>query len=85
MNVRDNISSQNFLEYIAQNGKVILGSDDGISIRIIFNNLNGRNFGSKEYKAYLKYVAYEDMGFIPGEIQLYRHNVIVTTAMLPTV
>lgn len=85
MNVKDNISTRNFSEYIAQNGKVILGSNDGISIRIIFNNLNGKNFSSKEYKEYLKYIAYEEMGFIPGEIQLYRHNVIVTTAMLPTI
>lgn len=32
------------MEEIRQNGKIILHSDDGISIKMIFKNLTGKNF-----------------------------------------
>ena len=35
---------------IRQNGKVILSSEDGISIPMIFKNLCGKNFSGKEYR-----------------------------------
>ena len=37
------------MEAIRQNGKIILHSNDGISIKMIFRNLTGRNFQGQEY------------------------------------
>ena len=41
------------MEEIRQNGKIILYSDDGTSIRMIFKNLTGRNFQGQEYAEYI--------------------------------
>ena len=35
-----------------QNGNIILHSDDGTGIRMIFKNLTGRNFQGQEYGVY---------------------------------
>ena len=37
------------METIRQNGKTILYSNDGISIKMVFKNLTGRNFQGQEY------------------------------------
>ena len=37
------------MEEIRQNGKIILHSDDGISIKMIFKNLTGKNFQGQKY------------------------------------
>ena len=37
------------METIRQNGKIILHSNDGTSIKMIFKNLTGRNFQGQEY------------------------------------
>ena len=58
---------------IRQNGQVILSSDDGISIPMIYNNLAGVNMQGIEYRDYLKHVAIENLEFIPGRIE-YFHN-----------
>lgn len=57
---------------IRQNGQVILSSDDGISIPMIYNNLVGVNMQGTEYRDYLKHVAMEDMGFEPGRIEYFE-------------
>ena len=45
------------MEEIRQNGKIILYSDDGTSIRMIFKNLTGRNFQGQEYAEYIRHIA----------------------------
>ena len=45
------------MEEIRQNGKIILHSDDGTSIRMIFKNLTGRNFQGQEYAEYIRHIA----------------------------
>ena len=37
-------------EEIRQDGRTILSSEDGFSIRMFFNNLSGKNFSGKEYR-----------------------------------
>ena len=56
------------MEEIRQNGKIILHSDDGTSIRMIFKNLTGRNFQGQEYAEYIRHIAIGEMGFLPGII-----------------
>lgn len=46
------------VEEIRQDGKVILSSEDGFSVPMIFNNLCGKNFIGKEYKDYIRYIAF---------------------------
>ena len=41
------------VEEIRQDGRVILSSEDGFSVPMIFNNLCGKNFIGKEYKDYI--------------------------------
>ena len=41
------------VEEIRQDDKVILSSEDGFSVPMIFNNLCGKNFIGKEYKDYI--------------------------------
>ncbi len=57
------------MEAIRQNGKTILYSNDGISIKMVFKNLTGRNFQGQEYTDYNP--AYRNrltacFGFSPG-------------------
>ena len=70
---------------IRQNGQVILSSDDGISIPVIYNNLVGVNMQGTEYRDYLKHVAMEDMGFEPGRIEYFRDEVFYKSCTIPDV
>ncbi|WP_435373231.1 DUF7688 family protein, partial [Bacteroides acidifaciens] len=45
------------MEEIRQNGKIILHSDDGISIKMIFKNLTGKNFQGQKYAEYIRHIA----------------------------
>ena len=54
------------VEEIRQDGKVILSSEDVFSVPMIFNNLCGKNFIGKEYKDYIRHIAFEEMGLKPG-------------------
>ena len=60
---------------------MILWSDDNISISMIFNNLTGQNFKADEYKAYIRNIAFGEMGFVPGTdvtvVTVNNGNVIV--------
>lgn len=68
---------------IRQNGQVILSSDDGISIPMIYNNLAGVNMQGIEYRDYLKHVAMETMGFMPGRIEYFRNGKFYKSCTMP--
>ena len=65
------------MEEIRQNGKIILHSDDGTSIRMIFKNLTGRIFQGQEYVEYIRHIAIGEMGFSPGIIEHCRNDEVV--------
>ena len=54
------------METIRQNEKIILHSNDGISIKMIFRNLTGKNFQGQKYLEYIRYIAIINMGTIPN-------------------
>lgn len=70
------------LDEIRQNGKTVLSGEDGFSIPMFFNNLCGKNFSGKKYRDYIKYIAFGEMGFKPGEIMLYRNGTLVRTGKI---
>ena len=70
------------MDEIRQDGKTVLSSDDGVSIPMIFRNLSGKNFSGKKYRDYLKYVAYADMGFVPGTITLWHDGLQIAEVEL---
>lgn len=70
------------MDEIRQDGETVLSSSDGVSIPMIFRNLSGRNFSGKEYRNYLRHVAYDDMGFVPGTITLWRGGRLVAETKL---
>lgn len=70
------------MDEIRQDGKTVLSSSDGISVPMVFRNLSGRNFSGKEYRNYLRHVAYDDMGFVPGTITLWRGGRLVAETEL---
>ena len=60
-------------EEIKQNGRTVLSSTDGFSMPMFFNNLCGKNFlRRKSTSDYIRDIALGEMGFMPGEISLYR-------------
>lgn len=71
------------IEEIRQDGKVILSSPGGLLLPMVFNNLCGRNFSKKEYQLYLKYIAFQEMGFKPGTITYLRDGVLLKTGTIP--
>lgn len=54
------------VEEIKQGDKVVLSSEDGFSVPMIFNNICGKNFSGEEYRNYIKYVVYDSMGLKPA-------------------
>ncbi len=73
------------METIRQDGKTILHSEDRISIKMIFNNLTGRNFKGKEYADYIRHVAIGAMGFMPGSVEHCRDGEVIDTGTIPDV
>ena len=71
------------VEEIRQSGKVILSSEDGFSVPMIFNNLCGRNFTGKEYKDYIRHIAFVEMGLEPGTISHYRDGILYRNGTIP--
>ena len=71
------------VEEIRQGGKVILASEDGVSVPMIFNNLCGRSFTGKKYKDYIKHIALGEMGLEPGTISHYRDGVLQKNGTIP--
>ena len=82
-NIRGSLS--NTYEEIRQNGKIILYSDDGTSIRMIFKNLTGRNFQGQEYAEYIRHIAIGEMGFLPGIIEHCRNGEVIGKGKIPNV
>ena len=70
-------------EEIRQDGQTVLSSKDGFSMPMFFNNLCGKNFSGEKYRDYIRYIALGEMGFKPGEIELYRNGVLVASGMIP--
>lgn len=73
------------MEAIKQNGKNILHSDDGISIKMIFKNLTGKNFQGQEYADYIRHIVLESMAFSPGIIEYYRDGEVIGKGTIPNV
>ena len=71
------------METIKQNGKIILQSNDGISIKMIFRNLTGKNFQGKEYADYIRHIAINSMGFTSGSIEHCRDGGVIDTGTIP--
>lgn len=61
---------------IRQNGKVVLKSEDGVSIPVFFNNLCGKNFSGTQYRDYIRNIALGEMGFKSGRIEFYRDGIL---------
>ncbi len=73
------------MEAISQDGKVILHSEDRVSIKMIFNNITGRNFKGQEYVGYIRHIAIGAMGFTPGSIEHCRDGEVIDTGTIPDV
>ena len=73
------------METIRQNEKIILHSNDGISIKMIFRNLTGRNFQDQEYVEYIRHIANSDMGFSPGIIEHCKDDEVIGKGTIPNV
>ena len=73
------------METIRQNGKTILYSNDGISIKMVFKNLTGRNFQGQEYAKYILHIAIGEMGFSPGIIEHCRDGKVIGKGKIPNV
>lgn len=71
------------VEEIRQSDKVILSSEDGFSVAMIFNNLCGNNFSGEKYRNYIKYVACPSMGLKPGVVSYYRDGTLRKTGIIP--
>ena len=57
---------------IRQNGQVILSSDDGISIPMIYNNLVGVNMQGEDYRNYLKHVLWKIWDLNPDGLNIFE-------------
>ena len=65
----------NATQELRQNGKAVLRSEDGISLRMIFNNLKGRNFDNPaEHRDYLLYVAFAQIHCPPGGAEVVERG-----------
>lgn len=65
--------------------KIILHSDDGISIKMIFKNLTGKNFQGQKYAEYIRHIAIGEMGFSPGIIEHCRDGEVIGKGKIPNV
>lgn len=72
-------------EEIRQDGKVLISSADGISTRIIFNNIVGTGLGRDIHERYIRHIAMDELGFVPGEIEYWRDGEMVRTHFIPNV
>lgn len=66
---------------IKQNGKTILSSP--CSLMMFFNNLTGKNIKGQDYKLYIVGIAYKEMGFVPGKIEMYKDDCLQITGNIP--
>lgn len=73
------------MEAIRQNGKIILHSDDGTGMKMIFKNLTGKNFQGREYAEYIRHIAIGSMGFSSGIIEHCRDGEVIDMGTIPNV
>lgn len=48
----------------------------------VFQQLVRQKLSGKKYRDYIKYIAFGEMGFKPGEIMLYRNGTLVRTGKI---
>ena len=65
------------IEEIRQGDKVVLSSEDGFSVPMIFNNICGKNFSGEKYRNY------DSMGLKPGIVSYYRDGVLYKSGTIP--
>ena len=70
---------------IKQNGKILLSSTDNGSIPMIFRNLVGLNIKGEQYFQYLLNIAFAEMGFIPGRIEYWRNDKLISVGTIPNI
>ena len=73
------------METIRQNEKIILHSNDGLSIKMIFRNLTGKNFLGQKFLEYIRYIAIWYLGFSPGIIEHCRNGDVIDMGTIPNV
>ena len=78
------VMTPNF-DYIKQNGKIILSSNDNCSILMTFRNLIGLNIKGEQYIQYLQNIVFAEMGFIPGRIEYWRNDKLLSTGDIPNI
>ena len=66
-------------EEIRQDGRTILSSEDGFSIRMFFNNLSGKNFSGKEYRDYVRNIAFRHTSRTLNSSQGQKSNFVRIT------
>ena len=70
---------------IKQNEKIILSSTDNTSTPMIFRNLIGLNIKSEQYIQYLLNVAFAEIVFIPGKIEYWRNDKLISIGDIPNI
>ena len=78
------VMAPNF-DYIKQNGKIILSSNDNSSILMIFRNLIGLNIKGEQYIQYLQNIVFAEMGFNPGRIEYWRNDKLISVGTIPNI
>ena len=78
------VMTPNF-DYIKQNGKIILSSNDNGSIPMIFRNLVGLNIKGEQYIQYLQNIVFAEMGFNPGRIIYWRNDKLISIGDIPNI
>ena len=71
------------VEEIRQDGRSDIIERRRFSVPMIFNNLCGKNFIGKEYKDYIRHIAFEEMGLKPGIVSHYRDGVLYKNGTIP--
>ena len=74
-----------YFDCIKQNGKIILSSTDNGSMPMIFRNLVGLNIKDEQYFQYLLNIAFAEMGFIPGRIEYWRNDKLISVGTIPNI
>jgi hypothetical protein len=50
---------------------------------MFFNNLTGKNIKGEDYKLYIKGIAYKEMGFVAGKIEMYKDDHLQIAGNIP--
>ena len=65
--------------------KIVLHSDDGTGIKMIFKDLMGRNFQGQEYVEYIRHIVIVSMFFSPGIIEHCRDGEVIYKGTIPNI